>query len=610
MRFLPLVLITLFFQLFPAFSNAEMGGLFGQGGSNQSEFLPADEAFEVEGTVEGRTLKLHWDIADGYYLYQHRFKFEALTPETGALGTPVILQKGKTKEDPTFGTVVAFYHEVDIEVPILAPSTGSIEVRVKYQGCADKGLCYLPQKTDMYFPLPELAEGAIPPPTTVASTTATTPANAPSQDTTSAQGLANILSESSLFTIIGIFFVLGLGLTFTPCVLPMVPILSGIIVGQGESISRRKAFVLSLAYVLGMALTYAAAGVIAGITGSKIQLYMQDPTVLFTFAGVFVLLSLSMFGFYELQLPSAIQNKLNDISNKQKGGTLIGVAIMGALSALVVSPCVSAPLAGALIYIGNTGDGTLGGVSLMALGLGMGTPLLIIGTTGGNMLPKAGGWMDSVKGLFGVGLLAVALWLIKHLIPDSLTLGIWGLLAMIAAVYLGAFHTATSPKAQLFKGIGLTLAALCLALVFVGVANSLRPNVINSVTPQASKSTGLAFERIRSIAALEKALEEAQQNHSPVMLDYYADWCISCIELEHGAFSDDAVVSLLSNHTLLQIDLTDNDEAEALLDRFNLQGPPSILFFDANGVEHANARIYAYRDTDSFLRHLQTLISS
>ncbi len=429
------------------------------------------------------------------------------------------------------------------------------------------------------------------------------------QDTSSALGLAAVLDESSLLTIIGIFFVLGLGLTFTPCVLPMIPILSGIIVGQGENISRQKAFILSLAYVLGMASTYAIAGVIAGKTGSKLQLYMQDPTVLFTFAGVFIVLSLSMFGFYELQLPSSIQNRLNDLSNKQKGGTLAGVAVMGALSALVVSPCVSAPLAGALIYIGNTGDGVLGGISLMALGLGMGAPLLVIGTTGGNMLPKAGGWMDSIKGLFGVGLLAVALWLVKHLIPEALVLIFWGLCAMITAVYLGAFQPATTPKSQLFKGIGLSLAALAVAIILAG-ANVFAPassgfssqNATNSSTEQA----GLAFTRIRSESALDQALTSAKDNNKPVMIDYYADWCISCIELEHGAFKNPNVLTLLQNHQLLQIDLTDNDEAEALLDRFNLQGPPSILFFDKEGQELAQARIYAYKDESTFLKHLRS----
>ncbi|OUS08767.1 hypothetical protein A9Q81_00600 [Gammaproteobacteria bacterium 42_54_T18] len=593
-------------------SFAESGSLFNTNNnvfsdSNEQEFLPASEAFKVDSTIEsgpqGNVLKFHWVIADGYYLYQHRFKFKALTPESAVLGTPVIQQKGKEKQDPTFGKVTAYYHEVDISVPVISPTSGSIEVQVGYQGCADKGLCYIPQKTAMYFPLHDISS-------TNNTPTNTDPAVIPAQqDTSSAIGLAAVLDESSLLAIIGIFFILGLGLTFTPCVLPMIPILSGIIVGQGDNISRKKAFILSLAYVLGMASTYAIAGVIAGKTGSKLQLYMQDPTVLFTFAGVFIVLSLSMFGFYELQLPSSVQNRLNDISNKQKGGTLAGVAVMGALSALVVSPCVSAPLAGALIYIGNTGDGLLGGISLMALGLGMGAPLLVIGTTGGNILPKAGGWMDSIKGLFGVGLLAVALWLVKHLLPEPLVLLFWGLCAMIAAVYLGAFQPATTPKSQLFKGIGLSLAALAVAIILAS-ANVFAPassgfssqNATNSSTEQA----GLAFTRIRSQSALDQALTSAKDNNKPVMIDYYADWCISCIELEHGAFKNPNVLTLLQNHQLLQIDLTDNDEAEALLDRFNLQGPPSILFFDKEGQELAHARIYAYKDESTFLKHLRS----
>lgn len=631
MRTLTITLILLFSQIVSFNAHAEPGSLFSPSNainnspnnivfsnSNEQEFLPASEAFKVDSTVDsgpqGNVLKFHWVIADGYYLYQHRFKFKTLTPENAILGKPVIQQKGKEKQDPTFGKVTAYYHEVDISIPVISPTSGSIEVQVGYQGCADQGLCYIPQKNSMYFPLNNISSINN---TSTNTTQASSPSEAPApkepasiqQDTSSAQGLAAVLDESSLLTIIGIFFVLGLGLTFTPCVLPMIPILSGIIVGQGENISRKKAFILSLAYVLGMASTYAIAGVVAGMTGSKLQLYMQDPTVLFTFAGVFIVLSLSMFGFYELQLPSAIQNRLNDLSNKQKGGTLVGVAAMGALSALVVSPCVSAPLAGALIYIGNTGDGVLGGISLMALGLGMGAPLLVIGTTGGNMLPKAGGWMDSIKGLFGVGLLAVALWLVKHLMPDSLVLIFWGLCAMIAAVYLGAFQPASTPKAQLFKGIGLSLAALAVAIILSGAsifapASSGFSN--QNATGSGTEQPGLAFTRIRSQDALDQALASAKDNGKPVMIDYYADWCISCIELEHGAFKNPDALALLANHQLLQIDLTDNDEAESLLDRFNLQGPPSILFFDKEGQELTHARIYAYKDEESFLKHLRS----
>ena len=366
MKILHFFSILLFLQSFSLNCYAESGslfksnnGLFADKSDVQDEFLSAGEAFKVDSSIENNVLKLHWVIADGYYLYEHRFKFKTLAPEKAQLGKPVIRQTGKTKEDPIFGTVIAHYHEVDIDIPVISSSTNFIEIQAGYQGCADKGLCYTPQKKAMYFPLdinsgnlseapissassaPKQAAIKTEPPTdaNLGATTGTlSTTSTPAKDTSSAIGLASILGSNSLIAIVGIFFVLGLGLTFTPCVLPMIPILSGIIVGQGKHISRKKAFMLSLAYVLGMASTYAIAGVIAGKTGSKIQLYLQDPTVLFSFAGVFVLLSLSMFGFYELQLPSSIQNKLNDISHKQKGGTLIGVAIMGALSALVVSP--------------------------------------------------------------------------------------------------------------------------------------------------------------------------------------------------------------------------------------------------------------------------------
>lgn len=597
--------------------------------ANEGEFLPVNEAFKVSAIEDGNHVHFTFNIADGYYLYKHRFGFAPTDGSPGVLGEPVYQQAGKWKNDPIFGQVEVFYSSVDIYVPIEEAEDGFIEIDARYQGCADKGLCYIPQTyTNMYQidvnapkpdinpetpqprpPADESTDLALDQGSTLDAGEPQNPTDKPEPgingqkstdlDSNDALSLESFLSESGLFSIIGMFFLIGIGLTFTPCVLPMVPILSGIIVGQGTDLSRSKAAMLSITYVLGMAVTYAILGVVAGVTGAKLQVAMQNPTVLFSFAAVFVVLSLSMFGFYEMQLPSSIQNRLNNISQKQQGGTYIGVAIIGILSALVVSPCVSAPLAGALLYIGQSGDWMLGGLALLALGLGMGAPLIAIGVTGANILPRAGGWMDNVKGLFGVMLLAVALWLVKHLLPDLLAWVIGGGLLILAGLYFGALDSLSSPKAKLFRGIGLTVLACGLALILA------------QFMPSASLQAGaesiqakVPFQRIRSEQSLNQALASARANQQPVMIDYFADWCTACFEMEHETFSKSDVQRRLGDHVWLQIDLTDNPEDSALLERYNLPGPPAILFFDNQGNELKNARIYAYKSKSQFLSHL------
>ncbi len=615
------VLLSLCLLLLSAFARAE----------NEGEFLPVGEAFKVSAEVEGNVIHYHWAIADGYYLYKHRFSFapsqnDAGDTSKGALGEPAFQQEGKWKDDPIFGRVQVFYKEVDVRVPVTATDSGFIEVAAGYQGCAEKGLCYIPQTyTDMYQ-LDEAALAAVVPddikrpdldtlkaaPGTSNETAGTdrdsagqavkpgSPAKNTDVDTSDALSLENFLSSNGFFTIIGVFFLIGIGLTFTPCVLPMVPILSSIIVGQGKDLSRPRAALLSFIYVLGMATTYAVAGVIAGLSGQNLTVAMQNPTVLFSFAGLFAVLSLSMFGFYELQLPAFIRDRLNSVSQQQKGGTYAGVAVIGILSALIVSPCVSAPLAGALLYLGKTGDWQLGGASLLALGLGMGTPLIAIGVTGANVLPKAGGWMDNVKALFGVMLLAVALWLIKHLLPATV-LGIgWGLLAILAGLYLGAFDSLTSTKGKLFRGIGIASVVTGAVLIFNTLASP-----VATTAPGAEKVTASTpFQRIRTTAQLDEQLAMAASARQPVMLDFYADWCTACIEMEHENFTQPDVQALLRNHTWLQLDLTNNPEGQALLSRFNIPGPPAILFFGRNGQEISAARIYAYKSRPQFTTHL------
>lgn len=605
-------------SLFP--SNAERSSLIsGVAEEAEEEFLQASEAFQLSSESNGKQLTFHWHIADGYYLYQHRFDIEVISPESAQLGELSFSKEGKHKQDPNFGEVVAYYHGVSASVPIISAPSNQLQVKVRYQGCADKGLCYIPQyqtldfivsPTNASLPPPEAKHQASASANNLNNATETKAAGAGTfvADENSATGLAAILAESSLITIIGLFFVLGLGLTFTPCVLPMIPILTGIIVGQGQQATRLHSFTLSTIYVIGMALTYAIAGVAAGVSGAKLQLYMQTPIVLYGFASIFVILSLSMFGFYELQLPSAIQNKLNDFSQKQKGGTYAGVAIMGILSALVVSPCVSAPLAGALLYISNSGDPGLGGMALFSLGLGMGAPLIVLGSTGGNILPKAGGWMDAVKGVFGVGLLAVALWLIKHLLPDWLEFTLWGSILILMGIYLGALNPAQSPKSELFRGIGLATLVVGVSIIFNAIASPANSApMIGANADRSAAQPKNSFKQVRSVAALNSELKAAAEQGKPVFLDYYADWCISCIEMEHESFTNPAVQRLLNDHIWLQADLTNNEEDSALLDQFDLKGPPSMLFFNAEGHEITAARIYAYSDTDSFMQHISNL---
>ncbi len=579
------------------FPDTPQTSLFQEPAATEDDFLTADEAFQVSAELDGRTITLRWHIADGYYLYKHRFNLELIGPPGARLSPLEYSKHGKIKQDPNFGEVEAFYKEVSAKTLIteLPNPEDTLIIKVRYQGCADQGLCYIPQYKTFEFTVTGVqADQPAPTPAVPPSSDAGTPPE-------TATGLARLLSQSSFLSIIGIFFILGIGLTFTPCVLPMVPILTSIIVGQGRKMNHLQGFTLSSIYVLGMAITYALAGAIAGTTGNQLQLYMQQPAVLFGFAFVFLVLSFSMFGFYELEMPSSLQNKLNSISQKQQGGTYLGVAIMGVISALVVSPCVSAPLAGALLYIGNNGDPVLGAAALFSLGLGMGAPLIAVGTTGGNFLPKAGGWMDSVKGVFGVLLLGVALWLIKHLLPDWLEFTLWGGLLILAGIYLGALNHSPSHKAQLFRGVGITILIAGIALIF----HTLAPSV--AAQSQTTTAPTLPFKSVRTLQQLENTLASAKAQGQPVFLDYYADWCISCVEMEHEAFSQPEVQALLSNHLWVQVDLTNNDEDKALLDRFELKGPPSMLFFDAEGNEIRDKRLYAYTPKQRFIHHIKSL---
>ncbi len=585
--------------------------------SEDNPFLEVDKAFAYSADVaDGNTIVARWKIADGYYLYREKFSFEIQDASGVSIGT-VNFPQGQTKVDESFGKMEVYHDGVELRVPLVRTvmTPMNISFVAHYQGCAEKGFCYPPQ--DRVLPM------ALPTATSQPNSGAQLSASSGPQGPISEQDqiAASLATGNKLWVILS-FFGFGLLLAFTPCVFPMIPILSSIIVGQGEGLSTRRAFALSLIYVLAMAVTYTVAGVIAGTFGANVQAAFQNPWILGSFATVFVLLSLSMFGFYELQMPSFIQSKLTEISNKQKGGTLIGVGIMGFLSALIVGPCVAAPLAGALIYIGQTGDAVLGGVALFALSMGMGAPLLAIGTSAGKILPRAGSWMDTIKAVFGVLLLAVAIWMIERVIPAQVALLLWAVLLIISSIYMGALEPhgidATGWK-KLWKGLGLVMLTYGILLV-IGAASGARDMFqplqnLSAGTGGGSSAVAaeshVAFKRIRGIDALDREIAAANAQGKPVMLDFYADWCISCKEMEKFTFSDAGVKEALANAVLLQADVTANDDTDkALLKRFSLIGPPSILFFGTDGQERRPYRLVGFIKPKDFKTHVERAFSS
>lgn len=596
------------------------------GAKKQNAFLPPDQAFGLTVTANNaHTLLANFRITPGYYLY--RDKISLSIKGQAAKITHINLPAGDAKQDPNFGEMMVFHQSFQAEVSLADSSKPAqkLTLLASYQGCSEGGICYPPidKEITLSLPLASPAASSKPaltsPATTSNAATPEQPASITQQpkaqpDTENSQ-IAKLFKQGSFWVIISFFFGAGLLLAFTPCMFPMVPILSGIIVGRGHHLTKTHAFILSLSYVLGMALTYAAAGVAAGLSGTLLSNALQTPWVLGSFAGVFVLLSLSMFGFYELQLPSALQNKLSSSSNKLHGGHISGVFVMGALSAIIVSPCVAAPLAAALLYIGQTRDAFLGGSALFALSLGMGLPLLLIGTSAGALLPKAGAWMESVKRLFGVLLLAMAIWIIAALLPAAVQMLLWATLLILSAVYMHALdplpHNASGWR-KLWKGLGiiaLLLGAAYLIGALSGARDVLRPlsSLGSSATTQAEASEGLQFTRVRSLAELDQRIKQAKGKH--VMLDFYADWCVSCKELERFTFSDARVRAKLKDTVLLQADLTAySEDDKAFLQRFQLFGPPAILFYDINGQELSDFRVTGYQAAEQFLDTLSNTL--
>lgn len=616
------------------FSNSLWGG-----NNNSDEILDVEKAFEIKPPIyDGKQIAVGWTITPEYYLYREKFQLNILEAkgfQAGTLQTP----EGKVKQDPAFGTVQAIYHQADIALPITRTNNqaASFILEIIWQGCFEKlGVCYPPERKGFLATAPALVVGqtmdandlvfsetvlpdpnvesnrttasAIPTPTlsNVANVNANTSSTSSLSETTA---IANLLADGKIPLIMLSFLGFGLLLSFTPCVFPMVPILSGIIAGQ-QNLTTRKAFLLSLTYVLAMALTYTLVGVLAGLFGGNLQITFQNPWVVSAFALIFVLLALSMFGFYDLQIPNSWQSKLHQLSHQQEGGTLIGVAIMGVLSALIVGPCVAAPLAGVLMYISQTGNAVLGGLALFSLSIGMGIPLLLIGTSAGKWLPKSGAWMEVIKALFGVLLLGVAIYLLERVLPATVYMVLWGLLFIITAVYMGVMSIlpeGISGWLKLWKGLAIALLIQG-ALILVGgalgsndVVNPLRVLTLNNTTHGAQ-----SFQRISSVEQLNQIL--AANRGKTVILDFYADWCISCKEMEKYTLSDPVVQAELSRFVLLQADVTHNTSNDkALLKRFNLMGPPAMLFFDGVGKEHIEWRQVGYINPERFTGHLKQI---
>ena len=581
--------------------------------------IEPEKAFAMRAqALDAQTIEVVFEIAKDYYLYGDKFRFEAEPAGVGfgALEKPA----GKKHKDDFFGEVETHRGELRILVPVQAPAgTTRFELFATSQGCWDGGICYPPTTQQASIDLaapPKKAGGfldsvlggragtgsaASPTPVALAAPEDGSGGGAVSSDESG--DIARLLSGASVSIILLSFFGFGLLLAFTPCSFPMIPILSGIIVGQGNKVSHTRAFVLSLAYVLGMAVTYALAGVAAGMTGTMLSAALQNVWVLSAFALMFVLLSLSMFGFYELQLPSTLQSKLADTASHGKGGHLGGVTLMGVLSALIVGPCVAAPLAGALLYIAQTGDAVLGGWALFAMGLGMGAPLLAVGVASRSLLPKVGPWMEGVKKAFGVMLLAVALWMITPVIPPLATMLGWAALLLFSAIFLHAIDP-LPPQAKgwqrFWKGAGVVLLLAGAAILVGALAGSRDPlQPLSVLRAQAAAPVDVPqFEKVDSIAELDARLATTDR---PVLLDFYADWCVSCKEMERFTFSDAAVAARMSRMLLLKADVTANtDEHKALLKRFGLFGPPGILFFDGQGKERAGLRVVGFMKAAPF----------
>ena len=562
------------------------------------DFLPPDRAFRFDALPDGTDrVRLNWEIADGYYLYRARIR--VMTPSTRAqLGAPQMPQ-GQIKTDEYFGRQEVYHHELVATVPVVRATGGAFELplQVTYQGCADAGLCYPPITKDVTVNLSAGAASPVsgsPGSSALSGHPGAAVAGVAEQD-----WFASLIRSGNPLVMLGWFYLAGLVLAFTPCVLPMVPILSGIIAGGGRSVTTTRALALSVTYVLGMALTYTLAGIACAAAGRQVQAVFQQWWVLALFAALFVVLALSMFGLFTLQMPVAIQTRIANLSNRQSAGTFGGVAVMGALSALIVTTCVGPALVGALLVISQTGQMARGGAALFAMSIGMGTPLLVVGASAGRLLPRAGPWMDLVKKLFGVMMLAVAAWMLARIVPERVALSLWAVPALILAWLLWSQTRGHSAATWGLRTAGVIAGLYGVALTAGSALGGTDP--LAPIPAFAARAHELPFRSIKSVADLDREIAQAKAQSRGVLVDFSADWCTSCKEMERYTFTDPAVQAALSAAVLLRANVTQNDaDDQALLKRFGIFGPPTIAFYGADGQERTQYRVVGYMKAPAF----------
>jgi len=578
-------------------------------GKAPGDFLPVDEAFKpMLIPLDGNTIEVSIQVAAGYYLYKD--KISAATQSDRVQLGRMELPAGEMKNDEYFGDMEVYHNDVFGKLPLVraTPAAMDLEIDLTYQGCADGGICYPPTTRTLSVTLP-----------TATSVSALAAISDRAPPVSEQAKLAELIGTANLWVVIATFFGAGLLLAFTPCVLPMVPILSGIIAGEGENISTARGLSLAFTYVMGMALVYTAAGVAAAAIGLQLQAVFNQPWVLTLFSGLFVVLALGMFGLFELQMPSGIQSRLANISGSQKTGTAIGAFVMGALSALIVTACVAPALIAALTVMAQSGDMLRGGTALFAMSLGMGTPLLLVGASAGKLIPKAGPWMEAVKSTFGFMMLGLAIWMMSRVLPGTITLALWGVLIFMGGVYLGGLTTLTPESGgaqKLGKGFGL-LAVIYGAVLLLGSLagghSMLQP--LSGLAPSGqlgvAEHRGLEFRRIKTVDDLDRALAQAASQGKTAMLDFYADWCVSCLEMENYTFTDATVQAALSDTILLQADVTANDEEDqALLKRFGVFGPPTIVFFGKDGLQRNGYEVVGYMKAKDFAAHVRLALGT
>jgi len=602
-----LFIYALFFSL--SINAGELGSRLNDlfSSNDPNEILDPEIAFRVAVDIDSnKNLVLNWEIEPGYYLYKNKFSTEPADSNVilGAYEFP----KGKSKDDPAFGQVEVYYGQGNTSIPfqITEAIKKDFNLNVAYQGCKEDSVCYPPIRKTLTVSVPASFESL-----------ELNNVNSESNQTLSISEQDSVtqkLKDKTFISIVIWFFLIGVGLSLTPCVFPMIPILSGIIVGEGDRITRTRAIMLSISYVIAMALTYSVLGLLAGLFSLNLQAASQNVWVLSFFSGVFVLLALSMFGFYQLQLPASWQSKLSSSQDKAGKGTLKGAAVMGALSAIIVGPCVAPPLAGALLYISQTGDALLGGFALFAMGLGFGVPLLVVGATSGELLPRAGMWMENIKRVFGVIMLGVAIWFLERVLPQSIVLILWAMLFITSALFIGALdriEAITTPWQRLWKGLGIVLLTYGIVLVVAsahGNGTVLKP--FNNQNTVSVNEDSLAFKTIVNLDDLDMELKQAKAEGRIVMLDFYADWCVVCHEMEAYTFSDPIVQKNLEHVTLLKVDVTkNNDDDKAFLKQFDLFGPPAILFFKKDSVEIKSHRLVGFVDAQVFVEHVDQVLS-